>query len=154
MDTQLPLRDIHLPEPIGWWPPALGWWLLLILIPTLIIASWWLYKRITRRTAVKTARKLLRQIRRDTQSDDIDKLRQLSALLRRVAISVAPRRDCAGLTGEDWLRYLDRSVKGSPFSEGVGRCLVNAHYRKTVDEAIDMSAMLELCEQWLKGQKQ
>ena len=26
--TQLDLRDIHLPEAIGWWPPAIGWWLL------------------------------------------------------------------------------------------------------------------------------
>ena len=24
--TQLPLRDLHLPETIGWWPLAPGWW--------------------------------------------------------------------------------------------------------------------------------
>ena len=26
--AQLPLRDIHLPEAIGLWPPAFGWWIL------------------------------------------------------------------------------------------------------------------------------
>ena len=25
--SQLPIRDIHLPGMIAWWPPALGWWI-------------------------------------------------------------------------------------------------------------------------------
>ena len=28
---QIPLRDLHLPEAIGWWPLAPGWWLLIAL---------------------------------------------------------------------------------------------------------------------------
>ena len=27
----LPLRDLHLPDAIGWWPPAPGWWVLFVL---------------------------------------------------------------------------------------------------------------------------
>jgi len=30
--SQLPLRDIHLPGPVGWWPPAIGWWLVAALV--------------------------------------------------------------------------------------------------------------------------
>ena len=29
--TQIPLRDLHLPEMIGWWPLAPGWWFLIVL---------------------------------------------------------------------------------------------------------------------------
>ena len=25
-ETALPLRDLHLPDAIGWWPLAPGWW--------------------------------------------------------------------------------------------------------------------------------
>ena len=31
---QIPLRDLHLPEAIGWWPPAPGWWFLALLALT------------------------------------------------------------------------------------------------------------------------
>ncbi|WP_305909747.1 DUF4381 domain-containing protein [Methylomarinum sp. Ch1-1] len=153
MEQQLPLKDIHIPEAVDWWPPAIGWWLLLILIPALIFMLWRLYRRIVRRTAVKSAKKILAAIKEDQQSDPLQKLQQLSALLRRVSISVTPREHCAGLTGADWLRHLDRSVKGSPFSEGVGRCLADAHFRKTAPDDVDLSALIGLCEQWLKGQK-
>ena len=56
----LPLRDIHLPEPIGWWPPALGWWILALLVILTIGLCIWLIRRITRKTAIKSAKKLLK----------------------------------------------------------------------------------------------
>ncbi len=38
--SQLPLRDIHLPGSIGWWPPAPGWWLLAgLLLAALVFAA-------------------------------------------------------------------------------------------------------------------
>ena len=153
MEQELALRDIHLPDPISWWPPAIGWWLLLILIPLSIFSVWWLYKRLTRRTAIKTAQSLLTDIKSDQDSDDLQKLQQLSTWLRRVVISIAPRQQSAGLTGMTWLRYLDSSVEGSPFSDGVGQCLIDAQYRKVAPDNIDTTALFELCETWLKGQK-
>jgi uncharacterized protein DUF4381 len=153
MPEDLPLRDIHLPETIDMWPPAIGWWLLLILIPLSLYFCWWLYKRLTRKTAVKKAKTLLAVIKNDQGADDLQKLQQLSQLLRRVAISIAPRQQSAGLTGNDWLEFLDNSVEGSPFSSGEGRYLANAHYRKTLPDDVDMSALFSLSENWLKGQK-
>jgi hypothetical protein len=150
--ADLPLRDIHLPEAIGWWPPALGWWLVLVITPLLLGMLYWLYKRLTRKTAVKTARKLFNALKNDPSLDDQAKIAQLSALLRRVAISTDSRSEVAGLTGQDWLRYLDRSLKGAPFSEGPGRVFLDAPYRKAAPIEPALQDVFQLCEDWLKAQ--
>lgn len=150
---QLQLRDIHLPDAIGWWPPAIGWWLLMVFIPLFCWFVFWLYKRITRKTAVKTAKKLLHSLKQDNDLEAKDKLIELSKLVRRVAISQAPRTEAASLTGQQWLNYLDQSVKGMPFTEGEGKILADVHYQKTVATDLDVSATIALCERWLKAQK-
>ncbi|MDX1519404.1 MAG: DUF4381 domain-containing protein, partial [Gammaproteobacteria bacterium] len=130
----LPLRDIHLPDAVSWWPPAPGWWLLLLLICLLIISVAWLIHR--RRSRVRSplvdARELLRKIR-DEHANDPDPqrlVRDLSALLRRTAVSMDSRADVASITGEAWLTYLDAYVQDREFSQGVGRILADGPYRK------------------------
>lgn len=152
MNQPLQLKDIHLPEAVSVWPPAIGWWLLPILLLLFIALLWWLYKKMTEKNALKSAKNLLEQIKA-AQEDDLQQLQQLSSWLRRVSMSVSGRKMVAGLTGDKWLQKLDESVDGSPFSEGIGRCLANAHYRKKLPDGCDIPALTELCEQWLKGQK-
>ena len=117
--TQLPLKDIHLPEAIGWWPPAIGWWLLAVLIPLLMVFLYWFYKHLTRKTAIKTAKKNLTSIKENPALDNSEKLRELSMLVRRVTISVNPRTEVASLTGRQWLAFLNKSVTGEPFTKGL-----------------------------------
>jgi hypothetical protein len=150
--TQLPLKDIHLPEAIGWWPPAIGWWLLAILIPLLIAVLYWFYKRLTRKTAIKTAKKNLATIKENPALDNNQKLRELSMLVRRVAITVSPRTEAASLTGRQWLEFLDKSLTGAPFSEGCGQLLADAPYRNTLPTELEISQLISLCEDWLKAQ--
>jgi hypothetical protein len=150
--TQLPLKDIHLPKAIGWWPPAIGWWLLAVLIPILILFLYWLYKRLTRKTAINTAKKNLAAIKRNPALDNNTKLRELSMLIRRVAISVTPRTEVASLTGRQWLAFLDKSVTGAPFSEGSGQLLTTAPYRNTQPTELEISQLISLCEDWLNAQ--
>ena len=150
--TQLPLKDIHLPEAIGWWPPAIGWWLLAIFIPLLIVFLYWFYKRLTRKTAIKTAKKTLAAIKGNQSLDNKQKLRELSMLIRRVAISVNPRTEVASLTGRQWLTFLDKSLTGSSFSEGGGQLLADAPYRNTPPNELEITQLISLCENWLKAQ--
>ena len=46
--AEIPLRDIHLPEPISWWPLAPGWWILvggLLALAILGFLAWRFYAR-------------------------------------------------------------------------------------------------------------
>jgi hypothetical protein len=148
----LPLKDIHTPEMISWWPPALGWWLLAILVPLSILLGVRIYKQLTRKTAVKTAKKFLKALKLDTAADNGKKLNELSMLVRRVAISTSPRTEVASLTGRAWLTFLDNSVKGASFTEGVGRHLAEAQYRQSPPDDLDISELINLCENWLNAQ--
>lgn len=149
---ELALKDIHLPNAIGWWPPAPGWWLLLIACLALMGGGLWLYRRIKRKTALKTARLLLAQLRNQTGSEPLTNVRELSALLRRVAISRDPRSQVAHLHGAAWLAFLDQDLSDAPFSTGIGRCLADVHYRPAVPADLDIEALFALSERWLQQQ--
>jgi hypothetical protein len=146
---QLPLRDLHLPEPVSWWPPAIGWWLLpLTLLGTAALAAW-LIRRARRMTPVSLAIRELEDLRADTALGPNEKLRRLSILLRRVALTLFPRQEIAGLAGDDWLRWLDETLGQPRFSQGPGRLLAEAPYRPTVPAA-NLDELLTLSRDWLK----
>jgi hypothetical protein len=151
-ETELPLRDIHLPEAISDWSLAMGWWILLILIPVSCFLVYRLFKRITRKTAVKAAKKLLKNLKADDSQTAREKLEIISALLRRVAMSLNSRSDCAGLTGKSWLVYLDSLWKENAFSEGSGQILISGRFQKQQDD-FDIEALITVTERWLKAQK-
>lgn len=144
----LSLRDIHLPDPISWWPPAIGWWLLLALAILIVVGLVWLIRRWRRVTPIKLALRELDALATDSTASPADQLRRLSMLLRRVALSLYPRHEVAGLTGEDWLRWLDHTLSEPRFSQGAGRALIDAPYRPTPPEAID--DLVALTRDWLR----
>jgi hypothetical protein len=142
------LRDIHMPGAVSWWPPAPGWWALLALL--LIIAGVGVVFR-RRRQRNRWRGSALTELARLRAAAPERQLREVSVLLRRVAISRFPRHDVAALTGEAWLAFLDRTLgDGSAFQSGVGRVLLSAPYAGTAQDDVDTAALLALCERWIK----
>lgn len=152
-NSELTLRDIHIPDPIGWWPPAIGWWLVLVLVPLTLALLIWLYKGLTRKTALKSAKRLLLELRHDQTLTDYEKLCQLSILLRRTAISIYPRSNTASLTGRQWLELLDKTMPSPCFTEGPGAILIDAPYQKPETQLIDLEHLFELSERWMKAMR-
>lgn len=146
------LRDIHLPDPVGWWPPAIGWWILAFLVLAAVIGGiywlWWRHKRLAyKREAIKQM-ETIRARYLNTQ-DDQQLLSELSSLLKRTAITRYGRDEIAGMAGETWLSFLDRTGHTSEFSEGSGRMLVN---RFSPAPSVDSSELIHAVEHWLKKQ--
>jgi len=151
----LPLRDIHLPEPVSWWPPASGWWLLLIL-SVLIITSIVLFKHIRKRRSLKrTVLAELEMLRKQyhENADRVQLVKALSALMRRASISFYQRENTASLTGAAWLQHLDSTAQRKDFMNGNGRILATAPYLPSNSQVeIDFDDLLSLCEHWLSIQ--
>ena len=152
MDS-LPLKDIHLPADVGYWPWAWGWWCLLLACAVGLLAGWWLCRRYRQQRHLRLATNLLHDIINNTQYSEVEKLRALSQWLRRVVLSTAPREQVAGLTGLAWLEYLDRDFPDRPFTQGIG-CVLIEVYAPVTKQSIDWDGLSDLCLRWLKQQTQ
>lgn len=143
------LRDIHLPDPVSWWPPAPGWWLLGIAVTaalSMLAVAWQRYLRSPRRAAFKTLERLKTDLQGTADSTSI--AQALSGLLRRCALARFPRPEVAGLTGTAWLAFLDRTGGTNGFTKGAGRALQSAPYQ--IQPSIDEARLFILVEDWIR----
>jgi hypothetical protein len=149
-DPLAQLRGYHLPAPVSWWPPAPGWWVLAVLLLVLVgTGAWLLLRRRRRRAAARRAQEELLALRAALGSggDPAAFVRGLSRLLRRFALARFPRQEVAGLTGADWLAFLDANGGGGRFRNGPGRLLTEAPYRATGD--IPAEDLADLARDWI-----
>lgn len=152
-DPLADLRDIHLPDPISWWPPAMGWWLLVILLIGVVVSlAIWRWKK---HRALAYKREALFefesvQARYLSHRDDSRLLSEVSALLKRTSITKYGRERSAGLAGEAWLVFLDETGKTQEFTDGSGRAL--ATQRFVTQPKIDPQELLSITQLWLEAQ--
>ncbi len=156
MDPELiPLRDLQLPDMVGWWPLAPGWWFLIVLASAggLYLS----YKQFLKWRWNAARRLALSELARLRQSyeqgtDALILAKELSELLRRSMLAYAPRGEVAGLTGARWLEWLDRGLEGCPFTEGAGRNLESFPYRRpeSLDDDADIKGLLDAVQRRLK----
>ena len=145
--TQLALRDIHLPEAIGWWPLAYGWWLIIALV---LVGLGWLLMRVWRNWRFNAPRRYairaLATVEAEyvTNRDPVALGRQVSELLRRGMLAYAPRHEVAGLTGESWLEWLDLGLPVPYFHTEGGKSLLQLPYRDPDGDFsdVDINALL------------
>src|ERR1700733_10161036 len=104
------LKDIHLPQAIHMWPIAPGWIILYCLTSALLGYGIYLgYQRRKQRYMMKHALRQLNQLKTLMQNnpDKINIAAEISTFIRRVALYYFRRETIAGLSGENWLKFLN-----------------------------------------------
>ena len=152
------LADIHLPEPVSFWPPAPGWWVLALL---LLVACIYLIRRLqqarTRRKicdyALAELDKCYEQIANNADSDlDAAKLRyvnEVNSVLRRVALVHFPHSNVASLGGVAWVDFIRQKGDSSLLNEELTAVLSHGRFQTKCD--VDTEALNALGHAWVKS---
>ncbi len=149
-DPLAQLKDIHLPEAIDWWPLAPGWYVVILLaVFIVLIIAYWVYKRHANSMAKKRALKLLQTYKQhyDKEQNAQTASACISELLRRVALVYYPRGQVAGLHGDEWIEFLNKTSKKIDFKP-VKAMLLESPFKTA--ETVDLKPLFTRAEQWIK----
>lgn len=132
----LPLRDIHLPPPVPWWPLAPGWYVLVGSLLLLVALGYWAWRRHRNGRLARAALAELTAIEHafNTSGDAPACARALSRLARQVVLAT-PVPGAAAATGDAWFGVLER-VQGSPCPPALAAVLSGAAYSPAAAAAI------------------
>jgi len=134
------LADIVELTPVPFWPPAPGWWVVAAVAVAALLA--YAIRARVRYRANDYRRSALRELQ-DVAPDDAAPMR-VAELLKRTAIAGMGREAVAGLSGEEWVAWLNSRAGRPLFSDQVARLLAELMYRPGV--APDQAATRELIQ--------
>lgn len=153
------LKDIHLPDPVPLWPPAIGWWVLaaltLLCLAALLI---FLLRQHRKQRYRRLARQRLEQLYRDYQQErnDLEYLLNINRLLKQVSVNHYDKTQVSRLSGEAWLRFLDQTGNTQAFSQGPGRVLATGPYASAEQlstRRTDIEPLYRCCSDWIKDHR-
>jgi Ca-activated chloride channel family protein len=146
-DTPVTLVDlidqlVPPPEPpaISMMPQTWGWIILAACLLVAVLIVFWRWR--TRYLAIAYQREALAALRADGSNPQT-----VALVLRRCALAAFPRSDVAGLSGTEWLAFLDRTGGGTAFCKGAGRVVAQAPYAA---HSPDTPGLSQLAEHWVR----
>jgi len=154
--TELVLKDIHLPAKPSFWPPAIGWWILLA-VSLIALAGIFIGLKTflnNKKRQAEQRKNLLNKLSvleaQLVKNPSNKAIAEINTLLRQYAINYYPRSEISSLTGSDWLKFLDQSGNTEGFTKGAGRILVEAPYQKSTLENLNQDEFITLVKSWVK----
>lgn len=118
------LAPVAEPPAVSMMPQTVGW---AVIASVVILLGAWAVRRIIKQRTANTYRRIALRHLENMQDDPA----QIAVLLRRTALAAYPRNRVAGLSGDDWLTFLDRTSENSGFLSDTGKILISAPYRSS-----------------------
>ncbi|SHM87449.1 protein of unknown function [Pseudomonas asturiensis] len=159
-----PLDQLHpliAPEAVGFWPPAPGWWLLLLVIPVLVWGAWRLRTLLPVKASKTRSEQPLDPVRIAALAElaSLPKpydgapagawLQQINGLLKRLCRNHYPHSQSHTLNGRKWLAFLDNRCPAAGLTRWM--ILVEGAYKpecKLDDKAI--SGLTQAVDTWIR----
>ncbi|WP_122081225.1 DUF4381 domain-containing protein [Vibrio coralliirubri] len=150
MKQPLDLSPVIAPDAPTWWPLAWGWWAVIITAISLIALVFFILKR--RKNNQQAKQEALSNFS-NSQSQDGLSPSKAQDIVRQAALSYFPREKIAGLSGDDWLTFLDTQLakplfvaKQSQWQQALYQdvALMNEEQKKAQQQLVND------CETWLR----
>ncbi|CDT76434.1 conserved hypothetical protein [Vibrio coralliirubri] len=150
MKQPLDLSPVIAPDAPTWWPLAWGWWAVVITAIALIALVFSILKR---RKNNQQAKQEALSYFSNSQSQDGLSPSKAQDIVRQAALSYLPREKIAGLSGNDWLEFLDAQLakplfvaKQSQWQQALYQdaALMNNEQKKAQQQLVND------CETWLR----
>ncbi|MEZ9144095.1 DUF4381 domain-containing protein [Vibrio sp. 10N.286.52.C3] len=150
MKQPLDLSPVIAPDAPTWWPLAWGWWAVIITAIFLISLVFFILKR---RKNNQQAKQEALSYFSNSQSQDGLSPSKAQDIVRQAALSYFPREKIAGLSGDDWLKFLDAQLakplfvaKQSQWQQALYQdvALMNDEQKKAQQQLVND------CETWLR----
>jgi len=148
------LKGLHLPEGVSQWPLAPGWIIIaLFLLALIVFGCRFVYRQLKknryRRQAIEKLSILFTDHSR--HNNDRELLVQVNGLLKAVAIKRYSSVQCAGLSGSQWLHFLERTCENNKAVDNKVFTHLTSIYRAdvTINHA-HRQRLLSAATLWLK----
>ena len=141
-DLQQQLAPLRLPELISWWPPAIGWWILVTLLLVFVGLGVALWRR--KRRHNQHRRQALTQLEQLIHAGENTRA-ALNRLLKTIVMYEFPAEQVAALNGSKWIEFLARHCPKT--SVEALAPLIDSYRPNAVSIDIELT---EITRQWIK----
>lgn len=142
------LEPVACPPDIGFWPPAIGWWMLLAMAALLL--ALWIYRLILRHRRL--------QFKRDAQTlfdalpDDpgSELIFRTNEILKRAALQAQPvkKSEITQAFGQQWIELMHELNPAHPLPESCARALGDGGYDAVQD--FNAGQLKAAAKEWVK----
>jgi len=152
------LADIHLPEPVSFWPPAPGWWILAALL--IALAIWGGSKLLAAARYRKIRDHALSELEKCysayAANSELEKnalqlqfVNAANSVFKRVALYHFADSEIASLGGKQWVDFMKRSGNAKLLDEQISDALSHGRFRTDID--VDVDKFYAFGRQWVES---